>query len=111
VEFLYGASIFKVQSRLLLPGVGIQIHGRFHCLPNWLTQCAKLISPHATDPSPAFLIISRARPLQAARGAPAARLEIADPEEEYWSGADAEAAALRSALENYERPQTLTAGS
>jgi hypothetical protein len=32
-------------------------------------------------------------------------------EEEYWSGADAEAAALRSALENYERPQTLTAES
>jgi hypothetical protein len=30
-------------------------------------------------------------------------------EEEYWSGADAEAAALQSALENYERPQTLTA--
>ena len=27
-------------------------------------------------------------------------------EEEYWSGADAEAGALRSALENYERPQT-----
>jgi hypothetical protein len=27
-------------------------------------------------------------------------------EKEYWSGADAEAAALRSALENYERPQT-----
>ena len=27
-------------------------------------------------------------------------------EEEYWSGADAEAAALRSALENHERPQT-----
>jgi hypothetical protein len=33
------------------------------------------------------------------------------PEEEYWSGADAEVAALRSALENYERPQPLTAGS
>jgi hypothetical protein len=32
-------------------------------------------------------------------------------EEEYWSGADAEAGALRSALENYERPQTLLAGS
>jgi hypothetical protein len=32
-------------------------------------------------------------------------------EEEYWSGADAEAGALRSALENYERPQTQTAGS
>ena len=28
------------------------------------------------------------------------------PDEEYWCGADAEAAALRSALENYERPQT-----
>jgi hypothetical protein len=42
-------------------------------------------------------------------------LAIADrlngPEEEYWSGADAEAAALRSALENHDRPQTLTAGS
>ena len=42
-------------------------------------------------------------------------LAIADrlngPEEEYWSGADAEAAALRSALENYERPPTLTAGT
>jgi len=33
------------------------------------------------------------------------------PEEEYWSGADAELAALRSALENYERPQTVSAGS
>jgi hypothetical protein len=33
------------------------------------------------------------------------------PEEEYWSGADAEVAALRSALENYERPQPLAAGS
>ena len=33
------------------------------------------------------------------------------PEEEYWSGADAEVAALRSALENYERPQTVSAGS
>jgi DNA gyrase/topoisomerase IV subunit A len=32
-------------------------------------------------------------------------------EEEYWSGADAEAAALRSALENYERPPALTAGT
>ena len=31
-------------------------------------------------------------------------------EKEYWSGADAEAAALRSALENYERPQTVTTG-
>jgi hypothetical protein len=42
-------------------------------------------------------------------------LAIADrlngPEEEYWSGADAEVAALRSALENYERPQTVSAGS
>jgi len=42
-------------------------------------------------------------------------LAIADrlngPEEEYWSGADAEVAALRSALENYERPQTVNAGS
>jgi hypothetical protein len=28
-------------------------------------------------------------------------------EEEYWSGADAEAGALRSALENYERPLTV----
>jgi len=41
-------------------------------------------------------------------------LAIADrlngTEEEYWSGADAEVAALRSALENYERPQTLTTG-
>jgi hypothetical protein len=41
-------------------------------------------------------------------------LAIADrlngPEEE-WSGADAEVAALRSALENYERPQTVSAGS
>jgi hypothetical protein len=33
------------------------------------------------------------------------------PDEEYWSGADAEAGALRSALENYERPQTAAAGS
>ena len=32
-------------------------------------------------------------------------------EEEYWSGADAEVAALRSALENYERPQTVSVGS
>ena len=31
-------------------------------------------------------------------------------EKEYWSGADAEAAALRSALENYGRPQILTTG-
>jgi hypothetical protein len=42
-------------------------------------------------------------------------LAIADrlngPEEEYWSRADAEVAALRSALENYERPQTVSAGS
>jgi hypothetical protein len=30
-------------------------------------------------------------------------------EEEYWSGADAEVAALRSALENYERPLTVDA--
>jgi hypothetical protein len=33
------------------------------------------------------------------------------PEEEYWSGADAEVAALRSALENYQRPQTVSSGS
>jgi hypothetical protein len=32
-------------------------------------------------------------------------------EEEYWSGAEAEAAALWSALENCERPPTLTAGT
>jgi hypothetical protein len=32
-------------------------------------------------------------------------------EEKYWSGADAEAAALRSALENYARPPTAAAGS
>ena len=32
-------------------------------------------------------------------------------EKEYWSGADAEAAALRSALENCERPPALTAGT
>ena len=42
-------------------------------------------------------------------------LAIADrlngPEEEYWSGADAEVAALRSAFENYQRPQTVSAGS
>jgi hypothetical protein len=42
-------------------------------------------------------------------------LAIADrlngPEEEYWSGADAEVAALRSAFANYERPQTVGAGS
>jgi hypothetical protein len=42
-------------------------------------------------------------------------LAIADrlngPEEEYWSGADAEAAALRSALENNGTPETLTVGN
>ena len=42
-------------------------------------------------------------------------LAVADrlngPEEEYWSGADAEVAALRSAFANYERPQTVGAGS
>ena len=41
-------------------------------------------------------------------------LAIADRQngvEEYWSGADAEAAALRSALENYERPQIAVAPS
>ena len=32
------------------------------------------------------------------------------PDEEYWCGADAEAAALRSALENHDRPQTEAAG-
>lgn len=32
-------------------------------------------------------------------------------EREYWSCADAEAAALLSALENHERPQTAAVGS
>ncbi len=34
-----------------------------------------------------------------------------DIDEEYWSGADAEVGALRSALENYERSQTGSAGT
>jgi hypothetical protein len=42
-------------------------------------------------------------------------LAIADRQngidEEYWSGADAEAAALRSVLENHDRPQTEAAGT
>ena len=42
-------------------------------------------------------------------------LAIADRQngidEEYWSGADAEAGALRSALENHDRPQTEAAGT
>ena len=42
-------------------------------------------------------------------------LAIADrqngPDEEFWCGADAEAAALRSALENHDRPQTEAAGT
>jgi hypothetical protein len=33
------------------------------------------------------------------------------PEEEYWCGADAEVAALRSALENYKRPPTEVAAT
>jgi hypothetical protein len=60
---------------------------------------------------PAFM--QRVRPLasktQIAKRTQA--LAIADRqngvEEEYWSGADAEAGALRSALENYERPLTV----
>ena len=91
-----------------------RIERSFHCS---LRELKALQTDAALAPTLPPVIMHRVQPLasktQIAKRTQA--LAIADrlngPEEEYWSGADAEVAALRSALENYDRPPTLTAGT
>jgi len=82
-----------------------------------LRELKALQTDAALAPTLPPIIMRRVQPL-ASKAQIAKRtqaLAIADPlngtEEEYWSGADAEAAALRSALENYRTPPTLTVGN
>ncbi len=80
-----------------------------------LRELKSLQTDAALAPTLPPVFMQRVRPLasktQIAKRTQA--LAIADRqngvEEEYWSGADAEAGALRSALENYERPLTVDA--
>jgi len=82
-----------------------------------LRELKALQTDAALAPTLPPIIMRRVQPL-ASKAQIAKRtqaLAIADrlngTEEEYWSGADAEAAALRSALENYGTPPTLTVGN
>jgi hypothetical protein len=82
-----------------------------------LRELKALQTDAALAPTLPPIIMRRVQPLasktQIAKRTQA--LAIADrlngTEEEYWSGADAEAPALRSALENYGTPPTLTVGN